>query len=205
MKKVILIFLLLTIVILGKNFTKETEYPQIIKNKDGTLNYIKDTRIPSFFEVLSGSEYIAEHYSYMEIYNENNEKIAKLKFEKDYSYIKALIPILPEEILYKKIILKEPEGEDNPIESFFIRPEGIMKGSLIMRIINKSPNIVEGDLFTEVDEIIDFEYPANRITSIYTDGRKSISELKVGKMFIKNYNADGSLNEEIILETWLGE
>ena len=168
-------------------------YPQIIKNKDGTLNYIKDTRIPSFFEVLSGSEDIGKYYDYMEIYNENNIKIAELKFEKDYSYIKALIPIQPEEILYKKIILREPEGEDNPAESFFIRPEGIIKGSLILRVINKSSNIVEGDLFTEAGEIVDFEYPANRVTSIYTDGRKNNSEFKDGKIITKYYDKNGNL------------
>ena len=205
MKRALSVFLLLIMIISGETSAEKEKYPQIIKNKNGTLNYIKDRRIPSFFKVLSGSEEIVQYYNYMEIYNEKDIKIAELRFEEEYSYVKALIPIMPEEILYRKIILKEAEADNTITDSFFIRPEGIMKGSLIMRVINKSSNIVEGDLFTEVGEIVDFEYPANRVTSIYKDGRKNISELREGKMFIKNYNADGSLNKEIILETQLGE
>lgn len=199
MKRILIIFLLLTVIIIGENPAKKIEYPKIITNKDGTLNYIKDTKIPSFFKPISGSEDMTNYYGNMEIYNENNIKIAVLKFEKDFSYIKALIPIYPEEILYKKIILKELNADNTITESFFIRPEGIMKGGIIMRNINKSL-VVEGDLFTEEGEIIDFEYPSKRTISTYTDGRKVITELEDGKMITKMYNSDGSFKEEIIFE-----
>ena len=53
----------------------------------------------------------------------------------------------------------------------------------------KADRIFNGDNFapphsvlitTAAGEIIDFEYPANRVTSTYTDGRKNISEFKDG-------------------------
>ena len=194
------IYLFLFIIIFSNIQADKEIFPQITKNKNGTLNYIKDTKIPSFFKVMSGAEDIVRYYSHLEIYNESNIKIAELKIEKDYSYIKALIPILPEEILYKAIILKEPEKDNVLEETFFVRPEGIMKGILIMKLINKSSDIIEGDLFTEEGEIIEFEYPTEKMTNIYTDGRKSITELKDGKMITKSYDADGNFTEEVILK-----
>ena len=135
----------------------------------------------------------------MESYNEKNLKIAALNFEENFSYIKALIPIYPEEILYQKIILKKLKIDNTITESFFIRPEGIMKGSLIIRNINKNP-VIEGDLFTEVGEIIDFEYPSKKVISTYTDGRKEVTELKDRKIITKVYDSDGSFKEERIFE-----
>jgi hypothetical protein len=189
MKRTAAVFLVLITVLFSENSQIRKKFPEITKNKDGTLNYIKDTKVPSFFEPISGSEDI--EYNNMGIYNKEKKLIAKMELSGEYSYIKAVEKIYPEDVLYKEILFEHFDMNDYTI----IRPEGIVNGNVIVRVVN-GETVAENDLFTEPYQIIEFEYPSYKVTSIYTDGRKETAVLENGNIKVEYYDKNGALTEK---------